>query len=365
MLATKAGAARTLAAKLRPETLALPRLLRLGLGPLRQPRPGRLRGRERDPQQARARARPPLARPRRLDRLGPVAHDRHGLAGAAGGVRAPRRRADPDRRGLPAVRAGAAHGRKGEAEVVIGGATALAGAPRVAPPAAEHDAPRIRCSRSTAPVTRRRTARSRSCARSTSSDDVYLDDHRIDGRPICRSRSRWSCMAETAAAANPALEFAGLRDIRVLKGDHASTRRATASASAADADAGSERPRRWRRRSSRADGARPHYRARRRPPRAGARRRGGGRPPALDDLAPFPMTRRRRLPRAARSTGRCSSGSSRSTGMDERGASALLAAVDAGRAASAAPTGDVAARPGAGRLRVPDAGDLGAPATGT
>ena len=79
VLATKAGAARTLAAKLRPETLALPRLLRLGIGPLRQPRPGRLRGGQRDPQQARARARPPLARPRGLDRLGPVAHDGHGL----------------------------------------------------------------------------------------------------------------------------------------------------------------------------------------------------------------------------------------------------------------------------------------------
>ena len=62
VVATKAGAARTLVGRAAARDAALPRVLQLRLRPLREPRPGRLRRRQRGAQQARPGARPALGR---------------------------------------------------------------------------------------------------------------------------------------------------------------------------------------------------------------------------------------------------------------------------------------------------------------
>ena len=66
-------------------------------------------------------------------------------------------------------------GRKGEAEVVIGGAAPAAG-PLLAAATAESEPPVAASRRSGASTSTRR----------------YLGDHRVDGRPVFRSPSRWS-----------------------------------------------------------------------------------------------------------------------------------------------------------------------------
>jgi NAD(P)-dependent dehydrogenase (short-subunit alcohol dehydrogenase family) len=48
--------------------------------------------------------------------------------------------------------------------------------------------------------------------------DRYLDHHRVDGRPVLPFAAAMELMAEAAAEANPGAEVAALRDIRVLQG---------------------------------------------------------------------------------------------------------------------------------------------------
>jgi acyl transferase domain-containing protein/NAD(P)H-dependent flavin oxidoreductase YrpB (nitropropane dioxygenase family)/short-subunit dehydrogenase len=48
--------------------------------------------------------------------------------------------------------------------------------------------------------------------------DLYLDDHRIDGRPVLPFAAAMELMAEVAVAAVPGGEIAGLRNIRLLDG---------------------------------------------------------------------------------------------------------------------------------------------------
>src|SRR5581483_11027444 len=48
--------------------------------------------------------------------------------------------------------------------------------------------------------------------------DLYLNDHRIDGRPVFPFAGAMELLAETAAFAHPGLELSGLRQIRVLQG---------------------------------------------------------------------------------------------------------------------------------------------------
>jgi hypothetical protein len=111
------------------------------------------------------------------------------------------------------------NGRKGEPEVVIGGLTSLAGeAASVVPQAAEHDMAVYPLLAVNTDLTRTAGGALEALRAFELDDDVYLDDHRIDGRPIVPFAVSMELLAETAAAAYPGLEFAGLRDVRVLGG---------------------------------------------------------------------------------------------------------------------------------------------------
>ena len=48
--------------------------------------------------------------------------------------------------------------------------------------------------------------------------DRYLDDHRVDGRPVLPFAVAMELMAEVAAATRPGADVAGLRGIRLLHG---------------------------------------------------------------------------------------------------------------------------------------------------
>ena len=111
-------------------------------------------------------------------------------------------------------------GRKGEAEVVIGGMTSLAGEPaNVAASTGEtpeaDEQPLLTVNTA---VARKASGVLEAVRTFELADDLYLNDHRIDGRPIVPFAVSMELLAETAAAAYPALEFAGLRDVRVLGG---------------------------------------------------------------------------------------------------------------------------------------------------
>jgi acyl transferase domain-containing protein/NAD(P)-dependent dehydrogenase (short-subunit alcohol dehydrogenase family) len=109
-------------------------------------------------------------------------------------------------------------GRKGEAEVVIGGAKSLAASPapepaRDTPPAAPAwplVATSSEFARSSDGVSMVRTL--------DPARDRYLNDHRIDGRPVLPFVVAMEMMAEAAAAGWPELEVSGLDSIRLLKG---------------------------------------------------------------------------------------------------------------------------------------------------
>ena len=182
---------------------ALRGLLRLGLRTLRQPRAGRLRRRERGAEQARPGARPPLAGPCRRDQLGTVAQ--------RPAWSRPRSRASSPSRGVALIPVDTGcrlldeelrRGRKGETEVVIGAAAPTPG-------------PLL-----TAATRIERTAAGELDAirRLRLDHDRYLDDHRVDGRPVLPFAVAMELMAEAAMAARAGAEVAGLRDIRLLHG---------------------------------------------------------------------------------------------------------------------------------------------------
>ena len=184
-------------------------------------------------------------------------------------------------------------GRKGEPEVVVGGMSGLAG-----PDDGDGARPVAEVERDVPPLLTVNSSVSRTSEGGIDvvrvldlDDDLYLNDHCIDGRPVFPFAGAMELLAETAALAHPGLEFAGLRQIRVLQGitvDGLGYRvRVTARP---DPDAGANGPGRSLEVTIKAhDTDRPHYRAvvELRPDHAATEL-----PEAaeLPDLAPFPMS---------------------------------------------------------------------------
>jgi acyl transferase domain-containing protein/NAD(P)H-dependent flavin oxidoreductase YrpB (nitropropane dioxygenase family)/NAD(P)-dependent dehydrogenase (short-subunit alcohol dehydrogenase family) len=194
-----------------------------------------------------------------------------------------------------------ARGRKGEAEVVIAGVTAAV-RPLLAGTPARHRAG------NELEIVRTLDLR----------HDRYLDDHRVDGRPVLPFAAAMGLMAEAAAATRPQLEVAGLRDIRVLHGVTVDERtgtavRITAAPEQADGDVAVA--------IAAADGGRRHYSAV--VELAGATPAAAAGPAPLDDLPPYPLD----LDETYRDLlfhGPLFQGIAAIEGMDERGARALL-----------------------------------------
>jgi NAD(P)-dependent dehydrogenase (short-subunit alcohol dehydrogenase family) len=172
--------------------------------------------------------------------------------------------------------------------------------------------------------------------------DRYLGDHRIDGRPVLPFAVAMELMAEVAVAGAPGQTVADLREIRLLSGlaledDRPSSVRIE---TAADADGELDVT------IAPADGGRAHYRARVRlgdplgprdlpglhdPTRPGL----AARPAPLAELKPFPLA----IEDAYRELlfhGPLFQGIAAIEGMDERGASASLAPSQAARCVAGA-----------------------------
>ncbi|HTE59387.1 MAG TPA: SDR family NAD(P)-dependent oxidoreductase [Solirubrobacteraceae bacterium] len=96
-------------------------------------------------------------------------------------------------------------GRKGEAEVVIGGLAQREAAPRS--PLAVGSA-----------ATRRADGGAELVRTLDPRRDLYLADHRLDDNPVFPFAAAMELMAAAAATARPDLRFAGLRGIRLLRG---------------------------------------------------------------------------------------------------------------------------------------------------
>ncbi len=112
-----------------------------------------------------------------------------------------------------------ASGRKGETEVVIGAASGLAGANGAGPPSTDGGAsatmPLIA---GLSEIVHAPNGSMRGLYTLDLQRDHYLDDHRIDGRAVLPFAAAMELMAEVAVAAVPGREIAGLRDIRLLDG---------------------------------------------------------------------------------------------------------------------------------------------------
>jgi acyl transferase domain-containing protein/NAD(P)H-dependent flavin oxidoreductase YrpB (nitropropane dioxygenase family)/NAD(P)-dependent dehydrogenase (short-subunit alcohol dehydrogenase family)/acyl carrier protein len=118
--------------------------------------------------------------------------------------------------------------------------------------------------------------------------DRYLDHHRVDGRPVLPFAVAMELMAETAAAAQPSLEVAGLRDIRLLHGVTVDELDGTVVRVAASRTSS---PDELEVTIAMSEGARQHYRALVRLRRSGAAPHDAeAAGPALAGLAPFPTT---------------------------------------------------------------------------
>jgi hypothetical protein len=202
-------------------------------------------------------------------------------------------------------------GRKGEAEVVIGAATGLSSPEARQPLLLEGELSRAADGHIEA-------------ARELDLDrDLYLDHHRVDGRPVLPFAVAMELMAEAAVLASPGRELTGLREIRLLHGvtvdDHdgasvriAATPRTPDELHVTIADAGSDRR---------------HYSA---VVELGQPDREESAPAPLDDLAPFPMG----VEDAYRELlfhGPLFQGIAAIEGMDERGIATLLRPSQAGR----------------------------------
>ncbi len=225
-------------------------------------------------------------------------------------------------------------GRKGEAEVVIGaaeglegtGANAAAAAPG-ATPSADAGSRELRtlpllagAPASAAGPENRAGGRFEMRYVFDLGRDRYLDDHRIDGRPVVPFTVAMELMAEVAVAALPGRPLAGLRDIRLLDGlvledDRTATVRAVTLPHGEEDDVEvTIRPER---------GGRPHYRALVQLGEGSRRRDSIGEPAPLADLKAFPMA----IEDAYRELlfhGPLFQGIVAVEGMDERGAAAVL-----------------------------------------
>jgi NAD(P)-dependent dehydrogenase (short-subunit alcohol dehydrogenase family)/acyl carrier protein len=166
-------------------------------------------------------------------------------------------------------------GRKGEVEIVVGAAAAAAPEDAATPPLLAG-----------APLRRTEDGGLEAERMLRLEHDRYLDDHRVDGLAVLPFAVAMELMAEAAVAANPGLEIAGLRDIRVLHGvtvdDEDGTpvrvRAAPRGPSVEATIVGAEEPRR-------------HYRALVDLREAGVdESNDDGSPAPLPELAPFPMS---------------------------------------------------------------------------
>ena len=158
------------------------------------------------------------------------------------GVRPPRRRPDrARRRAARMLDEELSRGRKGEAEIVIGAAPGSRASGRPRRERRRAGIPRQAASRPRRALPRRWTraasccspARASSHARPTGGArgggcealytfdlerDRYLDDHRIDGRPVLPFAVAMELMARgRASPAAPGRAFSGLREIRLLR----------------------------------------------------------------------------------------------------------------------------------------------------
>jgi acyl transferase domain-containing protein/NAD(P)H-dependent flavin oxidoreductase YrpB (nitropropane dioxygenase family)/short-subunit dehydrogenase len=158
--------------------------------------------------------------------------------------------------------------------------------------------------------------------------DRYLDDHRIDGRPVLPFAVAMELMAELAVAAQPGRELAGLREIRLLAGLALEHDRPTSVRLNAARPAGADEIEVT---VAGAGGVRRHYRSlvQLHDPAVAHQHPGmdgGAHPPApapLAELAPFPLA----IEDAYRDLlfhGPIFQGIAAIDGMDERGASAVL-----------------------------------------
>ncbi|QEC48328.1 SDR family NAD(P)-dependent oxidoreductase [Baekduia soli] len=201
-------------------------------------------------------------------------------------------------------------GRKGEAELVIGGVTGPDGSR-----AGAAALPLLAARTQTTPAPDGGVEVQRALA---VAHDRYLDHHRVDGRAVLPFAVAMELMAETARLANPGAAVTGLRDIRLLHGvtvdDEAGADiRITAAAPGEGGDVPVT--------ISAAQGARAQYRSIVELDRPATSGQPG--PAALDGLAAFPMTVAEAYdellfhgPAFRRITA--------ITGMDDRGSSALL-----------------------------------------
>jgi acyl transferase domain-containing protein/NAD(P)H-dependent flavin oxidoreductase YrpB (nitropropane dioxygenase family)/NADP-dependent 3-hydroxy acid dehydrogenase YdfG len=197
-------------------------------------------------------------------------------------------------------------GRKGEAEVLVSATTAPA------QPALLADA---------AEPTRTADGGLELVRRLDVARDRFLGDHRVDGTPVLPFAVAMELMAEAAAAARPGRDVAALREIRLLHGvsferDEPAEIRVVASPTSA--------PEELELVIAAADGARRHYRAlaRLRDPTAAADRDAPG-DRAPGDMPPFPMS----VEAAYRDLlfhGPLFQGIEAIEGMDERGAISAL-----------------------------------------
>jgi len=243
-----------------------------------------------------------------------------------------------------------ARGRKGESEIVIGAATGLAGEAAGATSteglALLAGAEIVADEQADAPPGALRARYTFSLER-----DRYLDHHRIDGRPVLPFAVAMELMAQAAVAASPGRAVHGLREIRLFDGvalddDAPRTVQIDAAPQAGGADphtGGEANANGWAAEllvtispPEQGRGGRAHYRSRvalRDPHAAGATGIAGGAvpPPApLDDAPAFPTT----IEDAYRELlfhGPLFQGIAAIERMDERGASSLLLPSQAGR----------------------------------
>ncbi len=127
------------------------------------------------------------------------------------------------------------HGRKGEVEVLIGGAQDV---PVARPETAPAPARRASASflRSSSTVMRREGAALEVIRTLEPERDRLLGDHRLDGMAVLPFTGAMELMAETALTAHPGLELVELRDVRLqdgvtIKGDNATVRVVASAAS--------------------------------------------------------------------------------------------------------------------------------------
>jgi NAD(P)-dependent dehydrogenase (short-subunit alcohol dehydrogenase family) len=224
VIATKAGGAQALAERLRPDSLRFLVLF------------GSVAGRFGNRGQADyAAANEVLARlAHELDRRWPARVVAVDWAPWAAGMVSPELEREYTRRGVVLIEAEhgcrllhdeLSRGRKGEAEVVIGAVSAVAGddgAPSGAVTVAELERLPLLAGASELARVFDPSARAGACLRGRYSldpeRDRYLGDHRIDGRPVLPFAVAMELMAEVAVAANPGRAIAGLGEIRLLDG---------------------------------------------------------------------------------------------------------------------------------------------------